>query len=87
MKYNLPFSRGSDILELAQSLVKEYTAETILKTKLYNSHMNYIAENGTATPIQEKYLRNLEVSLFSISIDEGTDKFGFIYLAISARFF
>lgn len=87
MKHNLPFSRGPDILELVQSLVKGYTTETILDTKLYSSQMSHIAKDCIASPIQEKYFENLEVSPFSVSIDEGTDKFGLTYLALSARFF
>jgi len=85
--HNLPFLLAKDLADFIKKVGNKFNKTTIEETAIYNKQITHIAKNCLANTLQEKYLKLLEKSPFSISIDEGQDKSGKAFLAISARFF
>lgn len=85
--HNLPFSFGKSLVEFIQYIANRFDLLTIEDTSVYNKQISHIAKNCVASTIKERYLSLLETSPFSLSIDEGTDKSGKSYLALSVRCF
>jgi len=84
---NLPFNLGPKLANFFKSTFETYDPSIISQVKLTDHQVNHIAVRHLSSEIKIKNALILESSPFSISIDEGTDKMGKTYIAISARCF
>ena len=84
---NLPFNISQDLIKFIQWILQKYDSNTVLQSKIYPSQVSFIAKECIANTFKEDIFSHLRISPFSISVDEGSDKFGSAYLAVSVRYF
>ena len=84
---NLPFNLGPKLMKFMQECFDRYDPLTISQVKITNHQVSQIVVECLSSEMKQRNLSLLESSPFSISVDEGTDKLGKTYLAISARLF
>ena len=84
---NLPFNFAENFSAFLKKLLQDYTPDALLQFSIKNKHVTNIASKCIASSIQERYLKTLKSTFFSLALDEGSMKGTIEYLNISARFF
>lgn len=85
MKHNLPFTFADNFRLLLTDLLLKFDPSQLISYTINQNHVRYIAHNGFCKFLKLKYFKKLELSPYSISIDEAT-LHNVEYLAINARF-
>lgn len=84
---NLPFSIAEKLCSFISQLAMDFPPEDLCSIEVNRKQISKLASKTIGPEIQSKYLKILEDSPYSISIDEGSLKGTIEYLAISATFF
>ena len=86
VKNNLPFSVADNLWQFIQEINQSHTRRAQQSYSIRGKHISEVVSQTMLPLIQDKYLKRLEDTPFSISLDEGSPKTGEKYLAVSARY-
>lgn len=87
LQNNLPFKFADEFAKFLTLLFKTHDFESLSKFNLNKKHITKIANQCIGPHVQNSYLKKLEDTFFSISLDEGSIQGRIEYLMITARFF
>jgi len=84
---NLPFNFADKFAKFLKQLLQTHTVDALQNFSVNTKHITRIASQCIGPSLQEKYLKMLSQTFFSLSLDEGSVKGSIEYLNVSARFF
>ena len=83
---NLSFNLTENFAFFLRKLLGEYSVNSLQSFTVNRNHISEIAKFGISPSLKEEYLKILETTPYSVSLDESGSKGNTQYLAISARF-
>ena len=83
---NLSFNLAENFAFFLRKLLGEYSVNSLQSFTVNRNHISEIAKFGISPSLKEEYLKILETTPYSVSLDESGSKGNTQYLAISARF-
>ena len=84
--HQLPYSISADLLDLIQSTTNNFHHQTINSCTIDRNKASEVIRECICPSLRSEILKHLELSPFSISVDESTDIHGTSYLAVSATY-
>jgi len=86
IKENMPFSKGSTVLEFIKDIITKYDHKVILDNQISKETISRISKDCIGASLKHSIFEELKVSPFSLSIDEASDFYKNSYLALCAKF-